>query len=154
MVLVMDVSGGGGSALGVTALLGAESTDQPAPLSALTVKVYVVPLTRPFTVQVREGAAGRLEAHGAAHAHLLHIPGRQETGIIADHEAQVDGGGHLVDVLATGTLRAHGADVDLQRRNRILAHAANLWPRAAPAAGAWVISIAAVMISALCGDWA
>jgi hypothetical protein len=41
-----------GGALGVTALLGAEVSPHPAPLSALTVKVYVVPFVRPVTVQV------------------------------------------------------------------------------------------------------
>ena len=41
-----------GAALGVMALLGAEVSPQPAPLSALTVKVYVVPFVRPVTVQV------------------------------------------------------------------------------------------------------
>jgi hypothetical protein len=43
---------GRGAALGVTALLGAEVSPQPAPLSAFTVKVYVVPFVRPVTVQV------------------------------------------------------------------------------------------------------
>jgi hypothetical protein len=43
---------GKGAALGVTALLDAEVSPQPAPLSALTVKVYVVPFVRPVTVHV------------------------------------------------------------------------------------------------------
>jgi hypothetical protein len=43
---------GVGAALGVTALLGAEVSPQPAPLSAFTLKVYVVPFVRPVTVHV------------------------------------------------------------------------------------------------------
>jgi len=37
--------------MGVTAFDGAEAPDQPAPLSALTVKVYAVPFVSPETVQ-------------------------------------------------------------------------------------------------------
>jgi hypothetical protein len=48
-VMVID---GVGGAVGVTAFEGVELAPQPAPLSALTVKVYAVPLVRPVTVQV------------------------------------------------------------------------------------------------------
>ena len=41
-----------GAATGVTALLGAEVSPHPAPLSAFTVKVYAVPLASPVTVHV------------------------------------------------------------------------------------------------------
>jgi hypothetical protein len=43
---------GFGTPVGVTAFEGVEFSPQPAPLSALTVKVYAVPLARPVTVQV------------------------------------------------------------------------------------------------------
>jgi hypothetical protein len=43
---------GFGTPVGVTAFDGVELTPQPAPLSALTVKVYVVPLVRPVTLHV------------------------------------------------------------------------------------------------------
>ena len=48
---VMRIEGFGG-AVGVTAFDEVELAPQPAPLSALTVKVYVVPLVSPVTVQV------------------------------------------------------------------------------------------------------
>ena len=38
--------------LGDLALLGAEASPHPAPLSAFTLKVYVAPLVRPVTVHV------------------------------------------------------------------------------------------------------
>ena len=41
-----------GAAVGVTAFDGADGTDQPAPFSACTVKVYAVPFDRPATVHV------------------------------------------------------------------------------------------------------
>ena len=41
-----------GAATGVTALLGADVSPHPAPLSAFTLKVYVAPFVRPVTVQV------------------------------------------------------------------------------------------------------
>ena len=46
-VMVID---GLDSAAGVTAFDGADNSDQPAPVSALTVKVYAVPFDRPATV--------------------------------------------------------------------------------------------------------
>jgi len=51
-VIVIDGVGGGGGAVGVTAFDGVELSPQPAPLSAFTVKVYVVPFVSPVTVQV------------------------------------------------------------------------------------------------------
>ena len=50
-VIMIDIVGSG-VARGVTGSLGAEVAPQPAPFNALTVKVYVVPLTRLLTVQV------------------------------------------------------------------------------------------------------
>jgi hypothetical protein len=43
---------GFGTPVGVTAFDGVELSPQPAPLSAFTVKVYVVPFVSPVTVQV------------------------------------------------------------------------------------------------------
>ena len=51
-VMRIDGLGGGGGDTGVTALEGVEVAPQPAPLSALTVKVYVVLFVKPVTVQV------------------------------------------------------------------------------------------------------
>lgn len=39
------------AASGVTALDGSDAADQPAPVSAFTVKVYAVPFDKPATVQ-------------------------------------------------------------------------------------------------------
>jgi hypothetical protein len=52
---------GRGAATGVTVLDGAEDTDQPAPVSAFTVKVYAVPFVRPVTSQESAGAVTKHE---------------------------------------------------------------------------------------------
>ena len=46
-VIVMDARTG---ADGVTALDGADGTDHPAPVNAITVKVYAVPFVKPVIV--------------------------------------------------------------------------------------------------------
>ena len=46
-------------ARGTTAFEGLDAADQPAPVSALTAKVYAVPLVNPATSQFRAGAVTR-----------------------------------------------------------------------------------------------
>jgi len=48
-----------GAATGVTVLDGSEEADQPAPVRALTVNVYVAPVARPSTEHDNAGAATR-----------------------------------------------------------------------------------------------
>ena len=44
--------GAPGAATGIAGFEGAEATEEPAPFTAATVKIYETPLVRPVTVQV------------------------------------------------------------------------------------------------------
>ena len=55
-VIVIDGLTG---ATGVTAFDGSDAADQPAPVSAFTVKVYAVPFDKPATSQASAGTGTR-----------------------------------------------------------------------------------------------
>ncbi len=71
-----------GAATGVTVLDGSEEADQPAPVSALTVKVYAVPFDRPETSHDIDGAVTR----------QVRPPGEEATWYVDTGKEPAEGG--------------------------------------------------------------